>query len=371
MEGISSTAAIKPDRKTYSKPVNFQGARNKGILVSMALLLTVSVCASLCVGALPVSFGQLFGIIADWMGINTAFTYDEQQKVIIEAIRLPRVLLGMLVGAGLGISGAALQGLFRNPLADPGLIGITAGASFFAVLIIVFHASVVAFLGTSTSIYLISIASFAGAMLTTWMVYKLSKVNGKAQIATMLLAGIAINAFAGAFTGLMTYIATDEQLRSITFWSLGSLGGATWTTIQTLTPFILITLIFLPRMGKALNTLALGENQAAHLGVNMKNMKRRVIILSTLSVGASVAVAGSIGFVGLIVPHILRKAFGPDHKLLLPGSAIGGAVVLTLSDTLARTIVAPAELPIGVLTALLGTPVFVYILIKEKRISHD
>lgn len=276
-------------------------------------------------------------------------------------------MLGVLIGAGLGISGAAIQGLFRNPLAEPGLIGISSGATLFAVLMIVMEVSVFKMLSGVIGFYALSLAAFTGACLTTIIVYRLSIRNGKTVITTLLLSGIAINALAGAFTGLLTYMATDEQLRTITFWSLGSLGGASWETVTGILPFILIPVAGLPFLAKSLNALAIGDAQALHMGIDVLMVKRIIMLLATIAVGASVAVAGMIGFIGLIIPHIIRMTFTADHRLVIPASAILGAALLTLADLLARTIVAPAELPIGILTALIGTPVFLYIIITERN----
>ena len=215
--------------------------------------------------------------------------------------------------------------------------------------------------------YALSLAAFVGACLTTVIVYRLSMRNGKTIITTLLLSGIAINALAGAFTGLLTYVANDEQLRTITFWSLGSLGGASWETVTGILPFILIPVFVLPFLSKSLNALALGDAQALHMGVDVVTVKRIIMVLATIAVGASVAVAGVIGFIGLIIPHILRMTFSSDHRLVIPGSALLGAALLSLADLLARTIVVPAELPIGILTALIGTPVFLYIIITERN----
>lgn len=219
----------------------------------------------------------------------------------------------------------------------------------------------ISFLKTMTGLlglYALSVVAFGGACLTAYFVYRIARLSGREMITTMLLTGIAINALSGALTGLMTYLATDDQLRTITFWSLGSLGGASWPAVLAVLPFTLAALIGLPKLAKSLNLLALGESQAALLGIDLVRTRQLVILLSTMAVGASVAVAGVIGFIGLVVPHLVRIAAGSDHRRVLPGSALGGAIVLTLADTLARTVVAPAELPIGILTALVGTPFF-------------
>jgi len=322
---------------------------------------------SSCIGAVKISLSELLSILANYAGISDEVHFKSQQAAVLMNIRLPRVALGVLIGAGLGISGAAIQGLFRNPLAEPGLIGISSGATLFAVLMIVMEVGVFKVLSGMIGFYALSLAAFTGACLTTTVVYRLSIRNGKTNTTTLLLSGIAINALAGAFTGLLTYLATDEQLRTITFWSLGSLGGASWPTVSSLLPFVIIPVVGLPFMAKSLNALALGDAQALHMGINVVLVKRIVVLCATIAVGASVAVAGMIGFIGLIIPHILRMVFTADHRLVIPGSALAGAMLLTLADLVARTLVSPAELPIGILTALIGTPVFLYIIIKERN----
>ncbi|CAG5009669.1 Hemin transport system permease protein HmuU [Dyadobacter sp. CECT 9275] len=342
-------------------------ATNGRMLFILGFILLGCVLFSACTGALSISVPELWQIISFKLGISSNASFEEQKSIVFWVIRLPRVCLAVLVGIGLGIAGASLQGLFRNPIADATLIGVTSGASMFAVFVIMLNVKYTLILNEVGGAYAISLVAFMGAVLTTGLVYQLSKITGEGSVTTMLLCGIAINALVGAVTGLMTYIADDDQLRTITFWNLGSLGGANWTSVISIAPFVLISAFFMPYLAKALNLLVLGESQAASLGVNMKILKRQVIILATMGVGASVAVAGTIGFVGLVVPHIIRTTFGPDHKTLLMGSALGGAIVLTLADTISRTLVAPSELPIGILTALLGTPFFLYILWEKKR----
>ncbi|NQX42398.1 iron ABC transporter permease [Pedobacter steynii] len=322
---------------------------------------------SSCVGAVQISFSELISIIAYHTGLSEHQNFEAQQAAVFLNLRLPRVLLGVLIGAALGVSGAAIQGLFRNPLAEPGLIGISSGATLFAVIMIVLETKIFKELTGVIGFYALSLASFIGAGLTTMLVYRIAMRNGKTIITTLLLGGIAINALAGAFIGLLTYMATDAQLRNITFWSLGSLGGASWPTVTTLLPFVLIPVFGLPFLAKSLNALALGESQAMHMGVNVKVVKRIIIAMATMAVGASVAVAGMIAFIGLIIPHILRMTFTADHRLVVPGAALLGAALLTMADLIARTVVAPAELPIGILTAMIGAPVFIYIIITERN----
>ncbi len=338
------------------------------MILGFLFILLVGACVlSVCLGAVKISATELASMIGYRLGWSPDINFTAQQEAVFFTLRLPRVLLGILVGSTLAISGATMQGLFRNPLAEPGLIGISSGASLFAVTIIVLEAKIFSFMTAAFGYYALSIAAFIGACITTFIVYRLAMQKGKADITTLLLAGIAINALAGSFTGLLTYVASDEQLRNITFWSMGSLGGASWKSIRVLLPFVLIPLVALPFFSKALNALSLGESQAGHMGINVGLIKKITIVLATLGVGASVAVSGMIGFIGLVIPHILRMAFSADNRLVIPGSAILGAAVLVLADLIARVLVAPAELPIGILTAIIGTPVFIYIIMVERR----
>ncbi|MBN8823105.1 MULTISPECIES: iron ABC transporter permease [unclassified Spirosoma] len=354
-----------PSLKTVSSPSSIKRSVNPWLMPALLAGLVATVVFSIGIGAVRVSSYEIGLIIARSFGYTVAV--DPTKEAILLAIRLPRVCLAVLIGAGLAISGAAIQGLFRNPLADPGLIGISSGASLAAVTMIVLEVSFFQKLSGMLGLYALSVVAFSGACVTAFLVYRIARIAGKDIITTMLLTGIAINALSGALTGIMTYLATDEQLRNITFWSLGSLGGASWTSVLAILPFTIIALVGIPRLGKSLNLLALGESQASMLGVNLKLVKRQVILFSTLAVGTSVAVAGIIGFVGLVVPHLIRMGAGSDHRRVLTGSALGGAIILTLADSLSRTLVAPAELPIGILTALVGTPVFLWILVRERR----
>ncbi len=352
---------------TAALPTRASRARVLLVVLAVALLLAVLLGAG--AGALPVPVASVLGVLLHKLGLSTSLAFEPQQEAVVWAIRLPRVLLAVLVGAALGLAGAAMQGLFRNPLADPSLLGISAGASLAAVAVIVLEEKALKIVSAlpgagGVGAYALPLAAFGGAGLATLFVYRVSRRGGRVLVSTMLLVGIATNGLAGAITGLFTYVATDAQLRSITFWGLGSLGGATWPTLATLVPLLALPLLWLPRLGKALNLLALGEEQAAHLGLPVARVKWQVIGLTALAVGASVAMVGAIGFLGFLVPHVLRLLGGPDHRFVLPASALGGALVLLLADTLARTVVAPAELPIGILTALLGAPVFLWIVLR-------
>lgn len=337
----------------------------------LVLILIISVLIAAGRGAMPIAPLQVMAILLAKTGIHLPVSYTEGMADVLVQIRLPRVCLGGLIGAGLAIAGASLQGLFRNPLADPVLIGISSGASLSAVIVIVLFSSPASTgAGLLSGYYLLNIASFCGACLSSILVFRLSRVGGKTMVATLLLAGLAMNALCNALTGLVTYTANNEQLRSVTFWLMGSLGGASWNTVWSILPFICLPVLLLPQSAKALNVYSLGEAEAMHAGVDIRWLKARIIILTTLSVGAAVAVSGVIGFIGLIVPHILRALSGSDHRSLLPDSALFGAALLILADLVSRTIIAPAELPIGIVTAIIGAPLFILLLYKQKKIIN-
>lgn len=286
---------------------------------------------------------------------------------VLFSLRLPRIVMAILIGSALAVSGTCLQGMFKNPLATPSLIGITSGASLFAAVAIVLGASLKAFLPEVLQYSLISIMAFAGAIITMTIVYRISNTNGKTNIVIMLLAGVAISALAGAVTGFLTYLTKEEQLRDLTFWTLGSLGGASWMKNGILAVVVAVSFALLINKGKALNAMMLGEKDAAHLGIPVEKLKKQIIVLTALMVGTCVAFAGAIGFVGLIVPYILRLVFKSDYHIILPLSAILGSILLLCADTVSRTIVAPAEIPIGILTAFMGAPVFIAILVRFKK----
>lgn len=344
-----------------------KSGKKKSIYIILVISLLITMLASLAVGAMKIPLYQVWLGLCKMTDLYSSNRLDEQFAGVLALVRVPRMLLGVLTGAALGITGAAIQGIFRNPLAEPGLVGISAGASCMSALIILLQSTILTGLSIWLGYYLLVLGAFAGAVLATIIVYQISRTEGKPMVAAMLLAGIAINALAGALTGLISFAADDQQLRSITFWMLGSLAGASWETVAGIIPFILIPVLALPALGKKLNTFALGELQASQLGIRPEKLKKQVIVLATLAVGAAVAVCGIIGFVGLVVPHIVRLLGGSDNRYVLPASALMGALLLTLSDMLCRILMPPMELPIGVITALLGTPVFLYILIKDKK----
>lgn len=289
-----------------------------------------------------------------------------RDEIVITEVRLPRAAMGFLVGAALAVSGAVMQGLFRNPLADPGIVGVSSGASLGAVTCIVFGSTVLAPFTAVFGIFALPVIAFAGSLAVTFVLYRLGTREGETQVATMLIAGIAISALAMALTGLLIYMADDRQLRDITFWSLGSLAGSTWQKAGVAALVIIPALATVPFLARALNAFTLGEAAAFHMGVPVERFKRVAIVMVAAATGVSVALSGGIVFVGMIVPHLIRLAAGPDHRFLLPASALLGGSLLVAADMITRVVVAPAELPIGILTALIGAPFFLWILLKDR-----
>jgi len=332
------------------------------LLPGLVALTVVALLLSVGLGAVRIAPDEVVAILARHLGLDLGIAVSEQHDRILWGIRLPRVVLAVLVGSALGVSGATLQGMFRNPLADPGLIGVSSGAALGAVASVALGVNV---LGLMT----LPAFAFAGGALTAGAVYLLSRHNGRTEVVTLILVGVALNTAAGAGTGLLTYVATDAQVRAVVFWSLGSLGGATWDSVLAAAPFVVVGIALIQRWGRVLNLLVLGEAEARHLGVNTERARVELIGLTALMTGAAVAVAGVIGFVGLIVPHLIRQVAGPDHRVLLPASALGGAALLLLADLIARTVVAPAELPLGALTALAGGPVLLVLMLRTRRVQ--
>ena len=328
-----------------------------GVLTAGVAILAA---LNLILGAFDVELSRVVGLLFDKAGIDLGIEYSDREEAVVWVIRLPRMLTAALVGAGLGISGAALQGLFRNPLADPGLIGVSSGAAFAVALAVI--------LGLNTlGLFALPLAAFAGGLILTLGIYAFARRGGRAQMATMLLVGIAVNALLASAISFITSFSDDAQLRDIVFWLLGSLAGSVWNFVLAAGPLILVAIVVLMRQAGALNLLTLGDAEARHLGLRVERSQLTIVTAAALATGAGVAVAGVIGFVGLIAPHIVRLALGPDHRRLLPGSALAGAILVLGADLGARTIAAPAELPLGVLTAIIGTPVFLFLIDRARR----
>lgn len=345
----------------FTRPAEGDRSR-RALRATWALLaLVVGISAvSLGSGAAGVSLPQVLH------GLLTGAEMAPRDRLVLMEIRLPRLGLGLLIGAALGVSGTLMQGLFRNPLADPGIVGVGAGASLGAVLAIVLG-GLLPFAGAQ---WLVPLAAFCGGWGATLLLYRVATRQGRTSVATLLLAGIALAALAGALTGILIFLADDRQLRDLTFWNMGSLAGASIAKLAVALPFILPVILLTPRLGAGLNALALGEAAARHIGHPVERIKTRAILGVAAATGAATAVAGGIGFVGIVVPHLLRLATGPDHRRLLPNAALLGAALLTAADILARTIVAPAELPIGIITAVIGAPVFLWILLRQRPLAE-
>lgn len=339
----------------------------KSVIVMLCFVLAVTILFSLTSGASDASVLSVIGSMLSETD-SASYVLSLRDRIIIYDIRLPRVILGALIGASLAVSGAVMQGLFRNPLADPGIVGVSAGAGLGALSIIVLGGTFLAPAIVLFGAYALPLAAFCSALAFTSILYIVATRRGQTSIATMLLAGIALGAMATAYMGVLTYMADDRQLRDLTFWLLGSLSGASWAKIVATSPFLVLALLVSPFLARGLNGLALGEASASHLGIPVQRFKRIAIVVVAAATGASVAVSGGIGFVGVVVPHLLRLMIGPDHRYLLPAAALLGASLLLIADAVSRTIVAPAELPIGIVTAAVGAPVFLWILLRGRRI---
>lgn len=321
---------------------------------------------SLSIGALELSLKGVFSILLSRLGLSHG-EFTAAQEVVLMNIRLPRLLFTVLIGSALGVSGAVLQGLFRNPLVEPGIIGVSSGAALGAFVVILGFTSFLGNIPDSFRLWLIPPFAFLGGLVATFFTLRLGHYQGKVRTTILILAGVAINSLAGAMIGLGIFYANDRQLRSFTFWTLGDLSVATWDKILIITAPILVAFYGLNRQAKALNAIALGEAEAHHSGVNVERVKRTIIFLSALCVGVAVSFSGIIGFIGLVIPHVVRMLFSSDHRIVLPASALGGAILLIIADIVARVVVVPSELPIGVVTATMGTPFFIYLLIMAKR----
>ncbi|WP_176083790.1 iron ABC transporter permease [Martelella sp. HB161492] len=341
------------------------GNRAELAAVTIAILAVAAVLSVLFSVSWGASDASLFDVAHAIMTGNQD-AIGSRDRIIIFDIRLPRAILGFLVGASLAVCGAAMQGLFRNPLADPGLVGVSAGAGLGAVIMIVLGGSLAAPLSGLMGFYALPFAAFVGGLATTLILYKVATRHGQTSVATMLLAGIALSALAGAATGFLVYLANDQQLRDLTFWSMGSLAGATWAKVFAIAPIMLAAFAVLPFMARGLNAITLGEATAFHMGISVQRLKNITILAVAAATGAGVAVSGGIGFVGIVVPHLLRLVIGPDHRYLLPACALLGGSMLIMADLVARTVAAPAELPIGIITAVVGGPFFLWILLRNR-----
>lgn len=332
----------------------------------LSVLLLVIFIISLGIGAVRISGLEIIYLFLENMGLVNV-EIEEVKAIVLYDIRLPRLFQTVLIGAALGASGAALQGIFRNPLVEPGLIGISGGAAVGAVVVIIFGGLITQVVKDILGVYILPVFAFIGSLAATLTVYYIAKSVSKTNVTLLILAGVAIMALCQALIGLGIFYADDNQIRTYNFWILGDLSGGTWEKIITAAPLIILPVILILRHNKSLNAISIGEAEAYHMGVDVERVKYVIIILSALAVGTAVSLAGIIAFIGLVIPHLVRLAFGPDHKIVLSGSALGGGILLMVADIIARTVVSPAELPIGIITAMIGTPFFIYILMTAKK----
>lgn len=363
---MEAGALSSSSRATLGSWLERAGARAALLLAALVALVGITSVAALSWGAAEVSASRVLGVLAHALGWPLAEAPDAWERTIVLQLRLPRLIQGLLVGAALALAGGLMQGIFRNPLADPSLVGVSSGAALGAASMIVLGNRLWTDLGGVGSAFMVPMAAFGGGLAATWVVHRLSIRGGRTGVMTMLLAGIAINALASAGTGLWTFVADDRELRDLTFWTLGSVASASWGPIAVLTGFVALGGFFAVRTATSLDVMLLGESEAGHLGVDVEAIRRRAVVCTAAMVGAAVAVSGLIFFVGLVVPHMIRLVAGPGHRLLLPASALLGGSLLVAADVAARLVVAPAELPIGIVTALVGAPFFLALIRRER-----
>ena len=341
------------NKKHPAMDLKGKSRRENITLIALTTALFFIATLALSIGAVPLSVSSILDGSAK--GLETT---------IFSEIRAPRVLLSGLVGASLATAGAVLQGLFRNPLADPGLIGVSSGAALGAVSMIVFGSALN--LPDWIAVYSMPLAAIIGAMAVTFFLYTFSNYYGHFSVLTVLLVGIAINAMASVGIGAFQYLSDDAQLRSLVFWMMGSFGRADWLTVMPAITIMVLSIVILIRQSTQLDRLQLGEAQAFHLGIDVKKLKRLVILVSASAVGAGVALSGIIGFVGLVVPHLVRLLFGVSHRILIPGSALLGASLMISSDLASRTVIIPSELPVGLVTSAFGAPFFLWLIARQR-----
>lgn len=330
------------------------------VLVPVASALVVLVAlGSLASGALDLSVADVLSALGERIGVHHG-NVDPIVAVTVIDIRLPRILLGLLVGAGLGVAGACLQGVFRNPVADAGIIGVSTGAAFGAVAAIVLGVEVF-------GRWSVAACAFSSALATTLVVYALAQRAGRVDVLALVLTGIAVNALMGAAVGVLILRADDAQLRSITFWQLGSLAAGQWSTVKVAAPVFLAGISVAPLLAHRLDVLALGDREAAHLGLDPHRIRLVLIVLAAVLAGTAVAVVGVVGFVGLVVPNVVRLLAGPAHRGVLIGSALVGAALMAAADLAARTVAAPQEVPLGVVTGAVGGLFFLVLLRARAR----
>ena len=362
---MSAADAAAPTSVT---PAANRRRRPKAFVVAvflLMLLLAVSLLAA-TIGAAGIPLHRLLPALG--LGGTADPATFARDQLVLWSIRIPRIAIAAMIGALLAMSGAIMQGLFRNPLADPALVGVSSGGAFAAAFTIVILDNAIAPNAAAKAFEVLPLSAFFGSLVTTLLLYRIASREGRTSVAIFLLSGLAIAALANAGIGLLIFMADDRQLRDITFWLLGSLGGATWSKAGLLVPFVAGAAVTMPFIARGLDVLVLGESEAFHTGINVERLKIICIVLVSAMTGAAVAICGVIGFVGIVVPHLLRLAIGPGHRLLLPASALFGAALMVFADTFARVLAAPAEIPVGILTATIGAPFFLYVLLRQRAL---
>ena len=328
------------------------------VLVVLIAGLVIASIIGICVGTISISPGKVFAILTGQITVDPL--HPDTDVAIIREVRLPRVLLGAVVGAALSIAGVAMQGVFRNPMASPSVLGISSGAAFGASLAIVLGFSFV------SGQFAIPVMAFVFCMATMFLVYGISRTGGIVPVETLLLAGIAVGSLFAALVSFMQFIA-EEKLSSVVFWLMGGLNQATWGQLIIVTPLIALGSVIIFWYARDLNLMTIGEDHASSLGVETQKVILRLMVATSLVVAAAVSVSGVIGFVGLIIPHMIRLMVGPDHRILMPASILAGASFMIITDALARILMAPSEMPVGILTALIGAPFFLYLLRRRRH----
>lgn len=336
------------------------------VFAALAVLLLAVSLLAVTIGAAGIPLSRLWPALGLGAAADPA-TFARDQ-LVLWSIRIPRIAIAAMIGALLAVSGTIMQGLFRNPLADPALVGVSSGGALAAAFTIVALDNAIAPGAASESFEVLPFSAFLGSLITTLVLYRIASREGRTSVAIFLLSGLAIAALANAGIGLLIFMADDRQLRDITFWLLGSLGGATWSKASLLAPFVAASAVAMPFIARGLDVLVLGESEAFHTGINVERLKVTCVVLVSAMTGAAVAICGVIGFVGIVVPHLLRLAIGPGHRLLLPASALFGAALMVFADAFARVLAAPAEIPVGILTATIGAPFFLYLLLRQRAL---
>lgn len=340
-----------------------------GVVVSgLLVILCATAVMAAATGAAGIPLARLPAALGFTAGAGDADMLV-RDHLVLWSIRLPRIALAAMIGALLATSGAIMQGLFRNPLADPALVGVSSGGAFTASVAIVIGDRVLSGAQSVLPFQILPLAAFLGSLVTTLALHRIATRENRTSITIFLLGGLAIAALANAGIGLLVFVADDRQLRDITFWLLGSLGGATWAKAGVIAPFLIALALVVPFIARGLDLLVLGEAEAFYMGIEVERLKRLSIVLVSALTAAAVSFAGVIGFVGIVVPHLLRLIIGPAHRRLLPASACGGAILLLAADTFARTMAAPAEVPIGILTAIIGAPFFLMLLMRQRGLG--